>query len=90
MTDRYFVDERIGYIAVMDREKQSHWLAFSLLDKSKPTPVRVWMGKWQKAPLGGWYIDNFSRIAATRLCAELNKNGPKIDLKELPVEEDHY
>lgn len=77
MTDRYFIDERVGCIAVRDREqtdmedRELHAATFGV--------VKLWRAEYTREPCPtcGHVVESFkvspeSRTQAILLCAELN------------------
>lgn len=75
--ERYYIDERVGCIAVRDLMVP---LEDSHLDSSTEGVVKFWMGNWRENTCptchqkcgGHWEISEEIRADAVRLCEKLN------------------
>jgi hypothetical protein len=76
--DRFFIDERIGCIAVRDREQSNP--EDRGLEKDTPGVVKFWMGNkvnelcptCLRVVSSSWEINEDFKKEASKLCRELN------------------
>jgi hypothetical protein len=85
MSDRYFVDERTGCIAVRDRELTDP--DYRGLHSDTPGVVKYWTGDpvvmicphCQTRLSGGWELKDEIKSVALELCAALNAGIDKAE-----------
>ncbi len=97
MGERYYIDERVGCIAVRDslvKTDDSH------LDSQTEGVAGFWMGQWRQDECptchqkcgGHWEIGEGIKAEATRLCEKLNAedrlNGRPARMIDLPDDAD--
>ncbi len=77
---RYFVDERVGCIAVRDRERTDP--EYPGLHFDTKGVVQYWSGVYEEMQRGlsgdvdgGWIVPEILRVEAHRLCNKLNAKG---------------
>jgi len=78
MNTRYFVDERVGCIAVRDRQHPEHDPSHPGLHSDMPDIVKFWCGKHYTEMLEDgacWYVPRMCGVAAHRLCNKLNEEA---------------
>jgi hypothetical protein len=68
VVDRFYVDERVGCLAVRDRNKDDEWSPG--LHQDMDGVMAYWSGQYDGE--GGWRILDWQREKAETLCNELN------------------
>jgi hypothetical protein len=66
--ERFYIDDRVGCIAVRDREKDDEWAPG--LHSEMDGVMAYWHGR--KGPDGAWGVQDWQIEKAKTLCDELN------------------
>ena len=69
--EKYYVDERVGCIAVREYFNVNYELSPGL-NLDTPDVIKFWGGN-QETESGDWYVDDKDRNAVNQLCESLNK-----------------
>lgn len=67
--ERFFVDQRVGNIAVRDREHPQYNSSYPGLHQDTPDVIFYAHGSWSKS---GWSLSDFSVQKAHSICERLN------------------